>query len=499
MDMRIVSGFTRGICLNVNSNTLIAVSNASLTLHNDDGHFKALQNINFCLQKHEHVGILGPNGAGKSTFLRLLAGEAWADADAGQNSIIWHYKGINETSPIMARRMCALVSPAQQELYTKYQWQLNGEDILLTAFSGHDLQIPEPQQQNLVYTMAKQLKCLALLKMPVSSLSQGQLRILLLGRALLRKPQVLLLDEYLDGLDAQVRSQLIDILELIAKNTTLIISTHRSQGLLPCIKKKLFIAEGLLKAQATKSMEVKSTNYIVPKQNLATKPIIEVYNATVFIERLPVLEHINWTLQAGEHWMIHGNNGSGKSTFLRLLAGDEYPAVEGNIKRYFKHLYPHEQNCTKLTHIKKAIRLVSDHEQTCYSYNLKGIELVLSGIDNVIGEYRAFMDQEVEEAHSLISHFGLENLETRRISTLSTGQLRRLFIARALMAKPEVLLLDEPFSALDTQSRLACMQSLDELSLGISIVLVSHYNDDQLSCINKHAHMQSGRLNVTKE
>ncbi len=267
---------------------------------------------------------------------------------------------------------------------------------------------------------------------------------------------------------------------------------------MPCIKKQLYINEGILSPHAPNISKIKTKIQNTLKQKNTTKPIIDVHNATIFIEREPVLKQINWTLQAGEHWMIHGKNGSGKSTFLRLLAGDEYPAVGGSINRHFARLYPHEHNCTKLAHIRKAIRLVSDQEQTCYAYDLTGMELVLSGIDNVVGKYRTFTAQEIEEALNLLHYFQLDNLEKRHISTLSTGQLRRLFIARALMAKPEVLLLDEPFSALDSQSRLACMQSLDGLSSKLSIVLVSHYSDDQLTCINTHAHIQNGQLSVTK-
>ncbi len=119
---------------------------------------------------------------------------------------------------------------------------------------------------------------------------------------------------------------------------------------------------------------------------------------------------------------------------------------------------------------------------------------MLSGIDNVIGEYRNYKPEEIEQALKLLHLFGIKHLESRRISTLSTGQLRNLFIARALITKPEVLLLDEPFSALDTKARLRCMQSLDEISNHVSIVLVSHYDDDQLTCINRHAFFEYGKI-----
>ncbi len=494
MAMITVCGFVRVKCLNVNSNELITLNSVSLTLHNNDRHFEALKQINFCLRVGDHVGILGPNGSGKSTFLRLLAGQAWAS----QGSIFWHYNNQKETSPIMARRMCALVSPSMQEQYTKYQYALTGEDVLLTAFSGRALDISDFQKLRMAEEMAEQLKCLGLLKMDVAHLSQGQLRILLLGQALLHKPQVLLLDEYLDGLDMQARTHIMDILDQISKKTTLVISTHRKQGLIPCITKNLFLNAGKLCSARPQKEHISTQKLLAnPSQQIPSiKPIIDVQNATIFMERKPILHNINWTLHTGEHWMIHGKNGSGKSTFLRFLAGYEYAAHGGNITRHFHRLYPQEQDSTKLTHIRQAIKLVSDYEQTCYSYDLTGLYLVLSGIDNVVGKYRSYNAEEIAKALNLLNHFGIKNLEIRRISTLSTGQLRRLFIARALMAKPEVLLLDEPFSALDETSRIECMQNLDALSHEFSIILVSHYTDDQLTCINCHAQMKNGTLTL---
>ncbi len=484
---------------------LITIKNANVTLHGEGTHFHALKNIDFCLKTGEHIAILGPNGAGKSTFLRTLSGEQWIDTGMGidqdTGSITWNYEGKAESSPIMARRVTALVSCAQQEQYTRNAWQLSGADILLTAFGSlpDAMTQTEGQQKELVQNMAEQLACTGLLNITAHALSQGQLRLLLLGRALLKKPRVLLLDEYLDGLDASSRTNIINILEQISAHTSLVISTHRTQSLIPCISKTLYIHEGKLSQNPVniqQNTHTSNTASIITTGTATTntKPVIAVRNATVFVERTPVLKNINWELHAGEHWMIQGKNGAGKSTFLRLLAGDEYPAVGGTIKRHFARLYPQEDNTTSLSHIRHAVRLVSDYEQACYGYDLTGLEFVLSGIDNVIGTYREFNQDEVQNAAMHLQSFGLNSLENRRIRSLSTGQLRRLFIARALMAKPEVLLLDEPFSGLDTSSRNKCMDSLDNLSASVCIVLVSHHKEDYLPVINREARFENGRI-----
>ncbi len=476
------------------STNLITIENAHVTLHGFGEHFCALKNINFCLSATDHVAILGPNGAGKSTFLRLLAGEVWSDT----GGITWYYNGQAEHSPIMARRMTALVSSAEQEQYTRHGWQLSGQDILLTAFSQLPSSPTAGKQIELVRLMAEKLHCTKLLHMQAHVLSQGQLRLLLLGRALLRNPRVLLLDEYLDGLDAPSCENIINILSQLSSRINMVISTHRPQNLVPWINKQMFINEGELSSTPAPRCQSSKQKIITQSasQHASKHAIIDISKATVFINRVAVLHNINWELHAGEHWMIQGKNGAGKSTFLRLLAGDEYPAAGGSIKRHFARLYPQEKNTTKLEHIRKATRLVSDYEQACYGYDLTGLELVLSGLDNVIGTYRDFKPQEVEAAVQILHDLGLSKLEKRRIRSLSTGQLRRLFIARALMDAPEVLLLDEPFSGLDQDSRHQYMDSLEIIGENSCIIMVSHHLSDRLSIINREARLQGGQLSL---
>ncbi len=474
---------------------LISVKNASVTLHSHGQHFQVLKNINFTLKKGEHIAILGENGAGKSTFLRVLAGETWIDNNFG--SIAWLYNGVAENSPIMARRMTALVSASKQEQYTRYNFILTGLDILLTSFSKSHQNLSEIEQHQKAYHMAKQLNCEALLRMQAHALSQGQLRLLLLGQAILQEPKVLLLDEYLDGLDSSTRQHLFEILKQISSNTSLVISTHRTQSLVPWVNKKLYLYNGQLHSAPTTIKTVAQSTIVQnPKKILqnTTQPIIALKNATVFVQRVAVLHRISWELHKNENWCIEGSNGAGKSTFLRLLAGDEHPAVGGSIKRHFSKLYPHEQNTTKLEHIRHAMHLVSDHEQACYGYNLTALELILSGIDNVMGTYKDYDSVQIENALALLKNFGLSLLEKRRIRTLSTGQLRRLFIARAFISNPEVLLLDEPFSGLDKTSRHQCMNNIENLAGDVCVILVSHHLDDHVASINRNARLENGFL-----
>ncbi len=550
------------------------------------------ENLNFTIHKGEHTAVLGANGAGKSSLLCLLRGEMYPQ----KGRVLWHHGDSVESSPLIGRRMTSLVSTAQQELYVRNAWKLSAMDMLLTAFSDSHLLYTVPShnsddqwQREQACRMAARLGCTHLLHMEAPELSQGQLRLILLGRALLRRCAVLLLDEYTDGLDTAIRSRVLDILEEEAAHCTLVMTAHRLSALPSWMQRRVRIQDGMLteamtepasKEPASKESGSKESgtkesgphtssisvqevqtppheaqkSYAVDSQNKhdsqasqasqgSASPLIRVRNVTVFVERKAILHDLCWTLcrhahshenerdSVREHWRISGGNGAGKSSFLRLLAGEFYAAYGGCVERFVRpyasaslELAP--EPVTELASIRRAIRLVSDREQACYAqtrervHDMTAFELVLSGYDGTVGLYEgiygAFSEVEKERVHALLRRFGLATLEQRRIRTLSSGQLRRLFLARALVSRayvseessaykgdawtvsevllPEILLLDEPFSGLDAQARLQMLNMLEDIATDVHLVLVSHYDEDCPTCINRHAHMEQGRI-----
>ena len=131
------------------------------------------------------------------------------------------------------------------------------------------------------------------------------------------------------------------------------------------------------------------------------------------------------------------------------------------------------------------------------------MELVCSGVDNTIGLYREFTPDEVERARAcmglVFSPGECAQVAGQSMRMLSTGQVRRLFLARALVGQPDILLLDEPCSGLDAHSRAHVLQLLDNLAeQGLHLVFVSHHGEDTPLAINREARMQDGRLTVVR-
>lgn len=488
--------------------TLVRLSNARLTYPARDGQpaLPVLKDLSMDIRQGEHLALLGTNGAGKSTLLRLLTGEAWLDASGG--SIAWDAGQGLETSPLVGRAMTALVSAAQQERYIRQGWSITGEDLLCTAFFDGPLlyAAPTPQQRQHVRDMAGMLRIPALLTRSADTLSQGQLRLLLLGRALLRQAPLLLLDEYTDGVDAGLRARLMDVLEQAATRSTLVVTAHRADTIPVFVQRRLLLRDGTLTADmppqyllrktppSPNAEEPASPARSVHAPRADTPPLLQLRHATVYVDRSAVLHDITWTWRHGEHWMLHGGNGAGKSTLLRLLAGDEYPAHGGDIQRFLPR---HGGAVHDLESIRRGVRLVSDAAQAAYGYDLTGLELVLSGFDNAIGTYRAFTPAETREARHWMLRLHVAALESRHIHSLSTGQLRRLLLARALVGKPDMLLLDEPCSGLDADTRRLFLDILQEISTqGVHLALVSHHAADRIPAINRDARLEDGQFIV---
>ncbi len=468
----------------------------------------ALDDIDFTLYKGEHVALRGKNGAGKSTLLRLLRGEAWADSSkiyTNKNNVssgIYYFSsdGAVDTSALCGREMAALVAPKQQENILSQAFSIDGEELIYGGLTDsiYILAKPENEDKEKILNLANALDCKDLLSRKVSELSQGQLRILLVMRALICEPKILLLDEVMDGLDEEARNALYKVLFRVSNEITIVFSTHRKELLPDWVGREIYMHDGRIVCDSRdfdcqdieEEQNSESLARIKERYNQVNGAEIEIKQADVYIDSHLILKNIDWKIEKGEQWAIYGENGSGKSTLMRLLAGDEYPALGGSITRILGG-----ELCTHLVDIKANIRLVSDLQQANYGYNLLGEEFVLSGIDNSVGLYREISDLERKSAEEALELLNISHLAKRSIQEVSTGEMRRLMLARAFIGMPKLLLLDEPFSGLDPQARENIDKIIEELcNKGVQIVYVSHYRSEIPDFIKHSIELSEGRI-----
>lgn len=474
------------------------MENASAFIPGQRDREYVLKGIDWQLEEYGHCAITGANGAGKSSFLNLAHGSLWAD----KGRVFWlDANDVHDFSRITGLAMTGLVSPAIQEDLQRNAWNITLLEMMRDVFA-HDRQIAKEERDEAISACFRELNAEKWLELRMPALSQGQVRLALLAREILRKPRVLLLDEFASGLDAERRKLSFAMLDKAREWTTFVFTAHRMEEIPAWVSDFYYMESGRLK-------QLERTEDRGPAQNLLTAqtihthtgPLFELDNVSVYIDRELVLKNINWNASQGEHWRISGANGSGKSTFLRLLAGDELAAAGGRVRRWSNTT---SRWASTLDETRQNVCLVSDFGQTFYGYPLTGLELVCSGFDNTIGIWREISASEKLKAFSAIKAFfpNAEKIAHCSIRRLSTGQLRKLHLARALMRSPSALLLDEPCTGLDAEARNDYLAMLGRLAVDgfnghvPAIIFVSHYDADVPEFIKRHARFENGFLQI---
>jgi len=209
----------------------------------------------------------------------------------------------------------------------------------------------------------------------------------------------------------------------------------------------------------------------------------------VLVDGRRVLRGLDWTLRRGESWVVRGPNGAGKSTFLRLLLGEEHLAPGGRIQRLDLG------TSADVREVRARVGLVAPDLQARHRGDATGLEVALSGFPGSIGLGEEPTAAQRAAADGWLETVGAAHLSARSIQSLSYGEMRRLLFARALVADPEVLLLDEPFNGLEPRARAEAMELVDLLCrAGRSAVLVTHHDDEVIPSIRNELRLRDGRV-----
>ncbi|OUU78776.1 MAG: hypothetical protein CBC38_06585 [Gammaproteobacteria bacterium TMED78] len=452
---------------------IIELKNVDVEIKNNT----ILKSINWELNTNDHWAIIGANGSGKSTLLRLLAGILWPKPGSGIRKYNFH--GTAQTDAVEALKKISVVSHELQDSYTKLGWGFTAIDIVLSGIKKTNVPRLDSEPADLIRARSY-LRTLGLAKLGEKSflkLSRGQQRRVLIARSLAFKPMVLILDEPLAGLDKEARESLINTIELISSKILTICSFHKAEGLPVNTNNLLYLSDGRIikkeKVNIIKNkygkLEKKSLQNHDPPSNIDKDIMIDIHNASIWFDKSRILSKINWKIYKNQHWQITGPNGSGKSTLIRLLHGQIRPAKGG----YIKFLgFTKPENVWSL---RKKISWVSPELQANYNYKANVFECIGSGFDSSIGLIRKLNDHEIEIIENLMDIFKLESLKLRDVKSLSYGQFRRVLIARAIVHKPKILLLDEPWEGLDPENHNLINKILNEIiDSGTQLICATH-------------------------
>ena len=222
---------------------------------------------------------------------------------------------------------------------------------------------------------------------------------------------------------------------------------------------------------------------VAGERNEGTAPLFSIRDADVVRAERTILHVDCFDLAEGEHVALLGPNGAGKSTFIQLLTREVFPLYRDEPPVRFRG-----QARPLLEDIHRALGIVSStmHEQV--RVHLPVEDIVCGGLFGTLGIPRHVhpTPEDRERAADALERLGIAELTGRDIMTLSTGQARRVLVARELVRDPQVLIFDEPCTGLDPQGMYQLRQTMAQLAAeGRSIVLVTHYPEDIIPAIDR--------------
>jgi len=223
-----------------------------------------------------------------------------------------------------------------------------------------------------------------------------------------------------------------------------------------------------------------------------TDPLIDFRNITVMRGDRPVLANFSLRIEQGEHVAVLGPNGCGKSTLVKTITRDLYPMYRPDASA---RILGRER--WRLFDLRHHLGVVSHDLANLCHRAIKGLETVVSGYYGSIGLMMAEppKPEMVAKAKALMEEFEITHLADRWLDELSSGEARRVLIARALVHEPDALLFDEPSTSLDFAAQRELVAVLRRLARrGISLVLVTHHLADIIPEIDRVILMRKGRI-----
>ncbi|MDW7672495.1 MAG: ABC transporter ATP-binding protein [Bacillota bacterium] len=219
--------------------------------------------------------------------------------------------------------------------------------------------------------------------------------------------------------------------------------------------------------------------------------MIEIRNVSLWRGQEYLLKNLNWQVKRGEHWAILGLNGSGKTTLLNMINGYLFPST-GDVKVLNRKFGEYD-----LRELRKSIGWVSTALQERLYMTESAVEIVVGGKTAVIGLIEDPSPEDIYEAMKLLKQLGCESFAHRAYQTLSQGEKQKVLIGRALMARPQLLVLDEPCTGLDLFSREKLLHFIEQLGRkpdAPALLYVTHRTEEILPVFSHTLLLRKGQV-----
>ena len=332
-------------------------------------------------------------------------------------------------------------------------------------------------------------------------LSSGEHKKLQLLKALWLKPQVLIIDQPYTGLDVKSRQFLNQAFDdLIQENVTLILINNDDE-FPESVQYFVEIENGKLVHQNSpkdfskgEERTPKSLPFFLQNNNGNRREnLIKLENINISYGEKQVLKNIDWEVNSGEQWLLQGHNGSGKSTLLSLLNGDHPQAYANEIYLFGRKRGSGES----IWDIKEKIGMISPELHWYFDMNANVGQTIASGFFDSMSLYQKLSFDQQQQLEQILYFFDLKDDKNKKLSTLPLGKQRLALLARTLIKKPKLLILDEPCQGMDNEQTQYFNQVIDDLAnQGQSLVYVGHFESQLPKKLSHKLVLENGIMKI---
>lgn len=442
--------------------------------------------------RHEQWAIIGPNGSGKSVLADGLRGRL----PLVHGELRYHFRPLHGFSHEDAighvafeDRKSEVHGTVVQSRWTSFEEEgsalvhefLAYERVMevnpFEVTSKHGAMRPAFERR--LRRAIELLEIKSFLPRTLLSLSNGERQRVQLARALAQPLRLLILDEPYVGLDRATREHFHRALErLLRTPLRVLLITARAEELPRHTTHLLCVDECRIAAAGAREAVLRARNGSMRRSDLNKSPraeravstgksrsrrvranLVELHNVTVRYGKAVILSRLNWTVREGESWALLGPNGSGKTTLLSLILGDNPQAYVNEVRVFGQRRGSGES----IWQLKQKIGWVSPELHLHFDDTLSVFDAVGSGFHETMGVFEPMKPFQCAATRRSLRRFGLIDSADLPLFCLSSGLQRMVLLARALVKKPRLLILDEPCQGLDATHRELITQKVDSL------------------------------------
>ncbi|MEO9894510.1 ATP-binding cassette domain-containing protein [Aurantibacter sp.] len=321
----------------------------------------------------------------------------------------------------------------------------------------------------------------------LKTMSSGEQKKALLAHILKNKPDYIILDNPFDNLDVTSQANLKEKLKQISDTVLLIQIISRKSDILPFIdsyfklNKEEIIVLNSFNTKESKAKYRYSGTIPSPIEKLVytNNILIELKGVNVSYLDKPVLKNINLIIRKGDFWELKGNNGTGKTTILSMITGE-------NPKGYGQELFifgTKKGSGESVWDIKKKIGYFTPSMTDKFTGYHSVENMIISGLNDSIGLYTTPTEIQLRTAKAWLQLINMWDLRTKLFHDLSMGQKRLIMCARAMIKHPVLLIFDEPTAGLDDESASLFVRLVNKFSneSETAIIFVSHRTEPDLN------------------